>query len=169
MQMSEIMIAGVFRRWPMGACLVASVIAAIALPGVANADAPALLGDLDPLSPEKLTKEQLEQLLPDAKMSRVVAKTGSTHFWTNDPDGTFIISTDNKSGIGTTITNRTGATARGTWHISPDGRYCVTVEWKRVDTEDWCRYMFKTSGGYFAAKSDKTRTEKVHRFWINGN
>jgi hypothetical protein len=168
MRMSEITSRGISGRWLMSACLVAGIVAAVVLPGVANADAPALLGDLDPLSPEKLTKEQLEQLLPGAKMSRI-AKAGSTHFWTNDPDGTLIISTDNKAGINRSITNRTGIARPGTWHISPDGRYCVTVEWKTIDTEDWCRYMFKTSEGYFAAKSDKTRTEKVYRFWINGN
>jgi hypothetical protein len=133
----------------------------------ALADPPALFGDLGPLNPEKLSKDQLEELMPGAKMSRVVS-TGSTHFWTNGADGTFVISTDNKSGIGTSITNRSGVTAPGKWHIAPEGRYCVTIEWKKIPTEDWCRYVFKTSDGYFATKSDKDRAEKVYQLRING-
>jgi hypothetical protein len=135
----------------------------------AAADAPALLGDLDSLNAEKLSKEKLDQLLPGAKMHRIAASTGSNHRWTNDADGTFLISTDNKAGIGRSITNRTGQTAQGTWHIAPDGRYCVTIEWKTVATEDWCRYVIKTSEGYYLTKSDKSRTEKVYRIWINEN
>jgi hypothetical protein len=167
--MSEITIRGVSGRCLMSACLVAGFVAAAVLPGVANADAPVLFGDLDPLSPQKLSKEQLDQLLPGAKMHRVAASTGSNHFWTNDADGTFIISSDNKSGINSSITNRSGVTAPGKWHIAPDGRYCVTIEWKRVATEDWCRYVFKTSEGYFVTKTESNRAEKVYRIDINGN
>jgi hypothetical protein len=165
MQMSGITIRGISRRWLMGACL----IAVAGLSGFANADAPAIFGDLDPLSPEKLTREQLEQLLPGAKVSRIIAKTGSTHLWTNDSDGTIVVSSDNKAGINSSITNRSGVTATGTWHISPEGRYCVTVNWKRIDPEEWCRYVFKTSGGYFLTRTDHDRAEKVYRLWINGN
>lgn len=135
----------------------------------ALADAPAVLGDLDPLSPEKLSKEQLDQLLPGAKMSRVSATTGSTHYWTNDADGTTTVSSDNKSAIGQSFMNRTGVTAPGKWHISPDGRYCVTIEWKKIPTEDWCRYVFKTTEGYYLSKADHNRAEKVYRFSVNGN
>jgi hypothetical protein len=149
--------------------VLAALVGALAWSGMAWADTPALFGDLASLDPQKLSKEQLDQLIPGAKMSRIVASTGSTNVWTNDADGTFVASTDNKSGIGTSITNRTGSTAPGKWHISPDGRYCVTIEWKRIATEDWCRYMFKTSAGYFASKSDNNRAEKVYRFWINGD
>jgi hypothetical protein len=153
------------------ACVM-GVIAAIAVVSTnALADPPALFGDLGPLNPEKLSKEQLDQLLPGAKMSRVAASTGSTHFWTNDADGTFVISSDNRSGVGgASLVGRTaGVTAPGKWHISPDGRYCVTIEWKRVPTEDWCRYVFKTTDGYFLTKSVQDRAEKVYRLWINGS
>jgi hypothetical protein len=145
------------------------LVGAFGLSGVALADPPAVFGDLDPLSPQKLSKEQLDQLLPGAKMHRVVASTGSNHFWTNDADGTFVISSDNKSGVGGRITNRSGVTEPGKWHIAPDGRYCVTIEWKRVPTEDWCRYVFKTSDGYYLTKSESNRAEKVYRIDINGN
>jgi hypothetical protein len=146
------------------------LVGAFALSGAVLADSPAVFGDLDPLNPQKMSKEQLDQLLPGAKMSRVVPSTGSTHIWTNDADGTFIVSTDNKSGMNSSITNRShGVTAPGKWHISPDARYCITVEWKRSPTEDWCRYIFKTSGGYFMTKTESNRAEKVYRIDINGN
>jgi hypothetical protein len=147
-------------------CLLVGVFASSV---TALADGPAVFGDLDPLSPQKLSKEQLDQLLPGAKMSRIAISSGSTNMWTNDADGTMIVSTDNKSGIGTSITSRRGSTSPGKWHISPDGRYCVTIEWKLIPTEDWCRYLFKTSDGYFASKSESNRAEKVYKMKINGD
>jgi len=42
------------------------------------------------------------------------------------------------------------------------------VEWKGIPTEDWCWYVFQTSEGYFASKSDGNRAEKVYRLEING-
>lgn len=135
----------------------------------ASAEGPAMLGDLDPLQPEKLSKEQLEQLLPRAKMKRINAATGSTHLWTNETDGTFIISSDNRASMGGGSLMSGSTTAPGKWHVSPDGRYCVTIEWKKIPTEDWCRYVFKTSEGFFGSKSDKDRAAKVYRLTINDN
>ena len=59
----------------------------------ALAQAPAVLRDLDAARRVTLSKEELGQLLPGASMSRVSAK-GNTHFWTNDSDGTFVISSE---------------------------------------------------------------------------
>ena len=145
------------------------VLALAGLAGVAAADGPALFGDLDPLHPETLSKDQLDRLMPGAKMKRVAATTGSTHIWTNDADGTMIVSTDNKSGLVTHSVMSANVTARGTWHIAPEGRYCVTIEWKGVPTEEWCRLVIKTSDGYYLTRSVKGRDEKVYRIWINGS
>jgi hypothetical protein len=143
----------------------------ILLPCAALADRPVVLGDLEPLSPQKLSKEQLEQLMPGAKMSRVSASTGSTHFWTNGTDGSFVVSTDDRSRLGSNSLAgaASGSTTPGKWHVSPDGRYCVTIEWRKVPTEDWCRYVFKTSEGHFISVSDKDRAAKVFRLSINGS
>lgn len=158
-----------FRTRVQPAAAVALTVAGFLAMTGALADAPAVLGDLNALNAEKLTREQLEQQLPGAKMTRKNASSGSTHNWRNDPDGTFIVSTDNRSGAGgMSITGGSATTAPGKWHVSPDGRYCVTIEWKRVATEDWCRYVFKTSDGYYMSKSDNNRAEKVYRLWING-
>jgi hypothetical protein len=145
-----------------------AVVAALFFSGVAvSAFAePNVMRDLAPLHPKQLSKEQLEHLLPGAKMSRKVY-TGSTNYWTNEPDGKFVVSTDNRGRIGTgAIVSH--ATAPGTWHISSNGRYCVTIEWKNIPTEKWCRHVFETSEGYYASKSDRDANEKVHRLVING-
>ena len=143
------------------------VFALAALAGVAAADGPAIFGDLDPLHPETLSKDQLDQLMPGAKMKRV-APSGSTNIWTNAPDGTMAVSTDLKSGVIHSVMY-SGATARGTWHIAPEGRYCINIDWKLVPTEDWCRLVIKTSDGYYLARSVKSRDEKVYRISINGS
>ena len=126
----------------------------------ALAQAPAVLRDLDAAGRVTLSKEELGQLLPGASMSRVSAK-GNTHFWTNDSDGTFVISSDNKD------RGKGSSTARGKWNISDDGRYCVLIEWKTVETEEWCRYIIRTGSDYYGAKSDKTGTEKVYKLEIS--
>jgi len=125
-----------------------------------------VLRDLDPMNPKKLTKEELQQLMPGAKMSRL-APSGNTHIWTNEPDGTFIVSSDNRNlpGGGNVMGARASTTS-GKWHISDDGRYCVLIEWKSVPTEEWCRYFFQTSDGYYATKTDQNPTEKVSKFQI---
>jgi len=124
------------------------------------ASAQEVLRDLDAQGRVTLTKDELNQLLPNAKMSRTTAK-GNSNFWSNDPSGSFVISSDNK--------DRGGAhsTARGKWHISEDGRYCVLIEWKSVPTEEWCRYIVKSGAEYYATRSDKTGTEKVYKLSIS--
>lgn len=119
-----------------------------------------VLRDLDAQGRVTLTKDELHQLLPNASMSRASAR-GNTHYWKNDTSGNFIISSDNRA-----TTNRP-STAQGKWHISDDGRYCVLIEWPRIDTEEWCRYIVKAGGGYYATKSDKIGTEKAHKLEIS--
>lgn len=126
---------------------------------LASAQEPAVLRDLDAQGWTTLTRDELNQLLPDAKMSRVNAK-GNSHFWTNDAGGNFVISSDNRDKGGRS------STAQGKWHISEDGRYCVLIEWNAFPAEEWCRYIVKSGADYYATKSDKTGTEKVYRLSI---
>ncbi len=119
-----------------------------------------VLRDLDANGRVTLTAEELKQLLPNAKMSRTVAR-GDTHRWKNESSGTFIVSSDNKANGGHP------ASTSGKWHIAEDGRYCVLIEWKSVDTEEWCRYIVKSGSDYYATKSDKTGTEKVYKLSIS--
>lgn len=126
------------------------------LPGAAQE----VLRDLDPQGRVTLSKDELNQLLPDAKMSRVSAR-GNAQFWKNDAGGSFIISSDNRDRSGQP------STAQGKWHVSEDGRYCVLIEWKTNPTEEWCRYIVKAGADYYATKSDKTGTEKIYKLSIS--
>lgn len=127
---------------------------------LACAQEAAVLRDLDAPGRVTLSSDELNQLLPNAKMSRISGK-GNTHYWKNELSGSFIISSNNrdKSGI--------HSTAPGKWHIADDGRYCVLIEWKTVETEEWCRYIVKSGNDYYATKSDKTGTEKVYKLLIS--
>jgi len=120
----------------------------------------AMLRDLDTQGRVTLSKDELAQLLPGAKMSRFTAK-GNTNAWKNDSDGTFIISSDNRDRAGS------NSTASGKWHISEDGRYCVLIEWRFNPTEEWCRYLVKSGADYYATRSDKTATEKIYKLSIS--
>jgi len=120
----------------------------------------AVLRDLDAQGRVTLTKDELSQLLPNAKMTRVGAK-GNTSVWKNDSSGSFVISSDNRDVQGQ------NSTAQGKWHISEDGRYCVLIEWKRNPTEEWCRYIVRAGADYYATRSDKTGTERVYKLGIS--
>jgi hypothetical protein len=120
----------------------------------------AVLRDLESNSPITLTKADLHELMSNAKMSRIIAN-GNLHIWTNDPDGTFIVSSDSRA------TSGRPATGRGKWHISEDGRYCILIEWPRAGgAEDWCRLVIKTTDGYYTTRSVKSGTEKVYKIEV---
>lgn len=137
-------------------CIAFASLAIVSTPAAAQE----VLRDLDAQGRVTLTRDELNQLLPDAKMSRTSGK-GNTHFWSNDSNGSFIISSDNRDRGGRPTT------AQGKWHISEDGRYCVLIEWKVNPTEEWCRYIVKAGTEYYATRSDKTGTEKVYRLSIS--
>lgn len=121
---------------------------------VALAQEPAVLRDLEPLIPVQLTAAELRELLPGAKLIRRL-DNGNTHIWTNEPDGTFIISSDNRSTTGRY------ASAPGKWNVTDDGRYCIRIEW-RTTTDDWCRFVLRVSDDHYLVKALKPGTEKVY-------
>jgi hypothetical protein len=127
--------------------------------------APLTLRDIEDKKPRTLTKDELTQLLPGAKMSRVSAN-GNNIRWSNDSGGSFVASSDNMGGGGTVIGGGRPSTASGKWHISDDGRYCVLIEWRGVPTEEWCRYVLETTDGYYMAKSTKVGNETVFKYGI---
>ena len=120
-----------------------------------------MLRDLESKQPHTLSRDELRQLLPGAGIRRVNAK-GNSQSWSNDAGGSFVASSDNRAASGR------NSTASGKWHLSDDGRYCIMIEWKTVETEEWCRFVIKTTEGYYTAKSDKTGTEKVYKLEIAG-
>jgi hypothetical protein len=105
----------------------------------------------------RMSKEELASFLPGTKAVYVI-KGGSTHMWTNEPEGKFVASTDAKSITGTGMGG--GRSARGTWRVSDDGKYCISIDWNR-HPENWCRYVYRTPGGdYYMADSDDESAKK---------
>lgn len=121
---------------------------------------PLLLDDLKSQNGVQLTVDELKVLMPGAKVVSRAETTGSTRFWTNDLDGKFVASSDNRSGSGG-ISGRT--TAQGTWSVADNGTYCVTLEWRKL-TESWCRYIFKVGDKYYGVGSINSGTTKAHEF-----
>ena len=123
-----------------------------------------VLRDLESKNPKKLSKQEATELLTGAKMSRVSGR-GNVHYWSNDADGSFVVSSDNR-GAGAVVASGRNTTAPGKWHISDDGRYCVLIDWKGVPTEEWCRYILQTTDGYYGVRSDTVGTERVYKLEI---
>ena len=129
------------------------------------ADQAATQADLESLHPEKLSGEQLTALMPGAKISRVSGQ-GNAQYWTHREDGTMNVFNENRFGAqGSAMGGRT-AYRPGTWRISEDGRYCVHIEWKHIEDEDWCRYVFKTDQGYYTSKAESDPAAKVFKLEI---
>jgi hypothetical protein len=149
----------------MGKTLLCALLTGVTLAAVAQPQE-MTLRDLEGKSPRKLSKDEATQLLTGAKMARISGR-GNQHYWSNDKDGTFVASSDNR-GAGAVMQGQgRPTTAPGKWHISDDGRYCVLIEWKGVPTEEWCRYVLDTSDGHYMVKSDSVGTERVFKFEIN--
>ena len=104
---------------------------------LAQLNAGAFAQDAPPLS-----KDELQQIVPGSKVTST-GVSGAQRNWTNDPDGTLIANASLPMG------KRTTSTARGDWHVSDDGQYCVHIEWKSV-TERWCVPIQKTAEGKYA-------------------
>src|SRR5262245_49958660 len=136
----------------------AALLAGLSASLPAFADGPAMVRDLK--SPATLSKAELQQLLPGAKMSRVSGK-GSDQSWSNDSDGTMVVHSDNR------MFSAARSSTSSKWHISDDGRYCVLIPWKAVPAEEWCRFVIKTSDGYYMAKAVDSGSEKVFKFDIS--
>jgi len=102
------------------------------------------LGALKAQNPVQVSAEEMQQLVPGAKvMSKTAA--GSTRFWTNNPDGTLSASSD---GRGATGGRGYPSSASGTWNLDGQGRWCVKIQWNGP-VDDWCRYLFKVGGKYY--------------------
>jgi hypothetical protein len=146
-----------------------TTVAVLVLAGVLVApalaqDSQPTLRDLEGKSLRKLGKDEVTQLLTGSQMSRISGR-GNRNIWTNEKDGAFVASSENTQGV---VGGRSGTptTARGKWHISDDGRYCVLIEWRNLPTEEWCRYVFETSEGHYMARSDSVGSERVFKFEI---
>lgn len=102
----------------------------------------------------KMTKQELLTFLPGTQ-SNYETKAGSLQQWKNKPDGKFIATTNNKK-YGSTLGVHS-VTAPGTWRVNDEGKYCITIDWRR-DPADWCSFVFKNADGeYFLGGSETAR------------
>ena len=42
----------------------------------------------------------------------------------------------------------------------------MLIEWKGVPTEEWCRYILRTTDGHYAVRSESVGTERVYKLEI---
>jgi hypothetical protein len=102
---------------------------------------------------ERVTGDELRALVSGAKVTHY-SKTGSVRRWTNEPDGTLVASSDSKDFAGAMGFSATGV---GKWSINSDNKFCVAIDWKRVD-EKWCALIVKgADGGYYLNSVDPAR------------
>lgn len=120
------------------------------------------LNDIKAQNGVLLTAEELQKLLPGAKVTSRT-KAGSTRYWTNEPDGKFVASSDNRGNISA----RRASTAEGVWSIGPNGAYCVTLEWTR-NTEQWCRHIFRVGDTFFGVKTLNDGATDAHSLEFSG-
>jgi len=114
---------------------------------VAAAGEGLVLNDLRAQGAAQLSKEELQQLLPDAKV--VSYYQGSRRSWKNKADGTLSANSDVRRDISKLGRQSTG---QGSWHVGEHGTWCVTIEWPKR-TENWCKYLFKAKTKYYGVKS----------------
>lgn len=136
--------------------ILASVLFALSLAAQAGG---LVLNDLKAQNGVQLTADELRQLMPNAK---VVShqKEGSTRRWTNEPDGKFVASSDQRRDISKLGRSTNG---QGTWHVGDNGTYCVTIDW-RERSENWCRFIFKVGEKYYGVKTVNDGATMAHEF-----
>jgi hypothetical protein len=102
----------------------------------------------------KMTKTELLAFLPGTE-SKYETKAGSLQHWKNEPDGNFIATTNNKK-LGSAL-GVVSVTASGTWWVNDEGKYCITIDWRR-EPANWCSFVFKSADGeYFLGGSETAR------------
>ncbi len=98
-----------------------------------------------------MTRDELLAFLPN-KHVKHMHKNGSLRRWVNEPSGQLVASSDNKH-FGSMTGSQSG-TGVGNWQVDNEGRYCVNINWKRVD-EKWCVSILKSpEGSYYMNQAD---------------
>jgi Protein of unknown function (DUF995) len=111
---------------------------------IAQMQSPSLTA-LKAMNAVQLSAEDLQQLIPSAKVVSYTS-AGSTRRWTNKADGTLSASSD---GRGSNGGRGYPSSAEGTWKLDGTGKWCVKIQWSGP-RDDWCRYLFKADGKYYA-------------------
>jgi len=139
---------------------VCTLLLALALPGCANGPgvqlADATGGELQ-REGGQLDAQELQQLVRPG--SKVVRRTpeGYVHFWTTEPDGTFVSHTESSLFWG-----------RGKWLVH-DNTYCVRIEWNSKDfgktvTEAYCYGIHAKGDRFFQGPPTITPAMESQKF-----
>jgi hypothetical protein len=135
----------------------------LALPLAAQAGG-LLLNDIKAQNGVQLSADELKQLMPNAKVTSYYWEGGkSTRYWTNEPDGKFVASSDTGRDVSKLMGVHAGGSAQGTWHVGDNGTYCVTIDWTKR-SENWCRYIFKVGDKYYGVKTVTDGATIAHEF-----
>ena len=149
-----------FRRSFNLAMLTVAILGANAL-ALAQESSQSKLRDILGKGARQLSADEVQQLLPEAKVMSVGAR-GVTRRWKNNADGKFVASGYDPT---TTTPRMQNFQGQGSWHIGDNGKYCVMLEWPRT-TEQWCRILFKLDDKYYAVKSADDENAVVHELEI---
>jgi hypothetical protein len=105
----------------------------------------AAMGVLAQEAASKMTRDELLAFLPGTKVTHTT-DAGSVRHWTNEPAGKFVASSTNKK-IGNALGTQ-AASGAGTWTVNDAGKYCIDIDWRRLQ-ENWCAYVLKSPDGAY--------------------
>jgi len=143
-----------FRRLRNLALVAVAVLGASAV-ALAQESSQLKLRDLLAKGAKQLSAEEVQQILPGAKVTSISAR-GVIRRWENNADGKFVAYGLDPTTTTPLLRNFQGL---GNWRIGDNGKYCVTVDWPKA-TEKWCRILFKLDEKYYGVNS--VDDENIH-------
>jgi hypothetical protein len=129
------------------ALVLAIAFLAAASPAPAQDSSAARLGDILAKGARPLSAEEVNALVPGAKV-RSIGAGGAVRTWTNESGGKLIAQSDDPTQRHLGAKHPQGP---GTWRVD-DGKYCVSIEWP-LRSEQWCRLLFRLGDKHYAVKS----------------
>ena len=102
-----------------------------------------------------LSSSEVREVVSGAK-TEFTGVNGSVRRWTNNPDGTFVASRDNGA-----VQRRSG---RGTWSVNDDAALCLTFDWGAMETDNWCRQLYRVDDRYYAYGLDPKPETRSGRY-----
>jgi len=136
------------------------VACAVLLSAVSIAQAETLtLADIKARNGVLVSAEELPNLLTGAHVINHLPN-GSTRLWTNNPNGSLVLSTDARG------VSESGSTrphfAEGTWRIE-NRAYCANIKWFRTE-EHWCRRLYAVGDKYYGVPVAGEPTSRAMEF-----
>jgi hypothetical protein len=105
---------------------------------------------------KRLSREELEKLLPDKRMH----KENQDWFLTMDFKGRKLLDVEGRRKDG-----RSEMRGAGKWYVTKKGKLCVELDTRGVD-ENWCRHVFLTGAGAYYVSKDLRPSRPAHRFTL---